>query len=367
MGPSSASRCCSPGGTTPPYPRWDLLALTAVMGLCLAVLWWYGTGNRRRGLREIYEQAVRETAPAASSRSRSSGGPALPRRLPRASGSRRRSQAAPLLGILLFPVVLQLLHGPQERSEQVAAIARSGSVITSLPVEEVASKVDHSENSKGKDYYEADVVVELPDAKGAEHRAVVPVRTEYDPPRPGTSVAVLYSPSDTALGAVSGDQGGLRQLRSGGALSASWTLGLGAVAALSLLLAGIVGRWGVGGRRGWLGKVTPHGHAVRVGIADGASYDIRSGEVSGSARTVHESGADINSVSSNTPAQRLRPCLLLELPEGQVPFILPLQLHAPIAADVLDRPEVWLYFDRTPRDKSGHSPHAHAVLIADQG
>ncbi|OAH10721.1 hypothetical protein [Streptomyces jeddahensis] len=196
----------------------------------------------------------------------------LPRRIP----SRRRQLLRSFAGAVgvwsVFVGLIAMAWGSPQRPELVERIHSAGAVFAEVQVDKV-SDVRFRDPSKGKSYYTATTLVQLPDAQGGEPVPATVTTESYDRLSPGDRVSVLYAPTQPRLGAVAGDESDLENALRGATLPTrivwlllvGWGLGLCGIVALMFTAQGFrtFSRLGTRDRaiRGKIVRVAQFSHA----------------------------------------------------------------------------------------------------------
>ncbi|MGP4013825.1 hypothetical protein [Streptomyces sp. 4N124] len=226
----------------------------------------------------------------------------------------------------------------------VEQIDSAGAVFAKVQVDEVRDVRFH-DPSRGKSYYTATTVVQLPALKGGQ---LVPATVTTKSPerlKSGDRVSVLYAPTQPRLGAVAGDKSDLEDELRGAALPARLVW---------LLLAG----WGIGlcvivvlvyTEQGFrtLSRLRNNDNAIRGRVSHAAQFRDSSREPGNSA-------APSRSLSVETTAGHVH--LLVDLTEQDLP-------------DSVQGEQAWLCWDAR-RGTGGRrfSPRVTpAALISDHG
>ncbi|QOV35175.1 hypothetical protein IM697_34660 [Streptomyces ferrugineus] len=156
----------------------------------------------------------------------------IPRRIP----SRRQQLWRSFAGVVgvwsILVGLISMAWGSPQRPALVEQIHSAGAVFAKVQVAKVSDVRFHNP-SRGKSYYTAKTVVELPDAKGGEPVPATVTTKSPDRLTSGDRVSVLYASTQPQLGAVAGDKDDLEDELRGAALP---------VRLVWLLLTG----WGIG-------------------------------------------------------------------------------------------------------------------------
>ena len=173
-------------------------------------------------------------------RSQSNAEPApLPRHIP----SRRRQLWRSFTGIVgvwsLLVGLIAMAWGSPQRSALVEQINSAGAVFANVQVAEVDDVRFHNP-SRGKSYYTATAVVQLPDLTGKNLVPATVTTKSSERLAPGDRVSVLYAPKQARLGAVAGGKDELEDDLRGATfpvrliwlILGGWGIGLGVIVVL---------------------------------------------------------------------------------------------------------------------------------------
>ncbi|ELS56936.1 hypothetical protein [Streptomyces viridochromogenes] len=268
--------------------------------------------------------------------------------LPQDIPSRRRQLWRSLAGVVgiwsVFVGLIAMAWGSPQRPELVERIHSAGAVFAEVQVERVSDVRFHNP-SKGKSYYTATTVVQLPDGEGGEPVPATVTTKSPDRLSPGDRVPVLYASTQPQLGAVAGDKDDLEDELRGATLPDRlvWLLLIGWGIGLCVVV------WLVYTEQGFrsFSRLRSSDNGIRGRIVRVAQFQQ---SPSGPGKSASKSQS-----------------LVIETTAGSVHFLV--DITEQDLPDSLKGEQIWLCWDGRRGMRSGRfSPRVTpAVLISDQG